>query len=73
MAAPLFMLSIISNMYFLIGQEAGDIFMSRGLNSWPWGTPLTLFFMYCGSQVSIEMKNWEIWKELARLSDEHTN
>jgi hypothetical protein len=29
--------------------------------------------MYCGSQVSIEMKNWEIWKELAKLSDEHTN
>ena len=60
-------------MYFLIGLEAGDIFLKRGFNSWPWGTPLTLFFMYCGSQVSIEMKNWEIWKELAKLSDEHTN
>ena len=72
-AAPLYLLSIISNMYFLIGLEAGDIFMKRGFNSWPWGTPLTLFFMYCGSQVSIEMKNWEIWKELAKLSDEHTN
>ena len=72
-AAPLYLLSIISNMYFLIGLEAGDIFLKRGFNSWPWGTPLTLFFMYCGSQVSIEMKNWEIWKELAKLSDEHTN
>ena len=71
--APVFMLSIISNMYFLIGLDAGNIFMNRGFNSWPWGTPVTLFFMYCGAQTSIEVKNWEIWKELAKLSDEHTN
>lgn len=64
-SAPLYLMSIISNMYFLIGHEAGNIFMSKGFNSWPLGTLTTLFFMYCGAQTSIEVKNYEIWKDLA--------
>ena len=45
----------------------GYIFMIRGFTSWPIGTPVLLFFMYCGAQTSIEVKNWEIRKELEKL------
>ena len=60
LAASLFLLSIVSNMYFLIGMEAGHIFFTNGFGSWPFGTPIILFFCYCGSQTSIELKNFEI-------------
>ena len=66
-SAPLFLMSIISNMYFLMGKDMGHILMTRGFTSWPIGTPLLLFFMYCGAQTSIEVKNWEIRKELRKL------
>ena len=56
-------------MYFLIGEEFVDNFVRKALNSWSWGTPLVLFFMFCGSQVSIETKNWEIRMELAKFTD----
>lgn len=66
-SAPLFLMSIISNMYFLMGKDMGHILMTRGFTSWPIGTPVLLFFMYCGAQTSIEVKNWEIRKELRKL------
>ena len=69
-SAPIFLLSIVSNMYYLFGQEVGDMCLRRIFYSWPWGTPTVLFFMYCGSQVSIGTKNWEISKELAEMSKE---
>ncbi len=71
LSAPLYLMSIVSNMYFLFGLEAGHVFMSKGFTSWPWGTPTTLLFMYCGAQTSIEVKNYEIWRELDKLSHEH--
>ena len=60
-------MSIISNMYFLMGKDMGYVLMTRGFTSWPIGTPVLLFFMYCGAQTSIEVKNWEIRKELEKL------
>ena len=66
--APLFLLSIVNNIYFLFDQDVGDIFVEKAFKSWNWGTPIVLLFLYCGSQVSIETKNWEISKELAKLS-----
>ena len=68
-ASPLTLLSVISNMYFLIDQEAGDIFLIRAFNSWPYATPLTLLFMYCLAQTSIEMKNYDIKKKHQALLD----
>ena len=59
-SAPLFLLSINSNFYFLMGSEIGNIFMKNGFMSWPIGTPIILFFMYCGAQTSIEAKNYEL-------------
>ena len=67
--APLFLLSIINNINFLFDQEVGEMYMERAFKSWNWGTPIVLLFLYCGSQVSIETKNWEISKELAKLSN----
>ena len=66
-SAPLFLMSIISNFYFLMGKDIGHIFIIRGFTSWPIGTPVLLFFMYCGAQTSIEVKNWEIRQELRKL------
>ena len=72
LSAPLFLLSICSNMYFLLGEEIGPIFLWKGLNSWPLGTPTTLFFLYCGAQTSIEVKNWEVRQTINALQNQHT-
>ena len=56
--APLFLLSIASNMYFLLGEEIGNVVISKCF------TPTVLFFMYCGAQTSIEIKNWEIMNKM---------
>lgn len=64
LSAPLFMMSILSNFYFLMGADAGWIFVSKTVTSWPIGTPVILFFMYCGAQTSIEVKNWETRQKL---------
>jgi len=66
-SAPLFLMSIISNFYFLMGKDIGYIFLVKGFTSWPIGTPTILFFMYCGAQTSIEVKNWEIRREMAKI------
>ena len=34
------------------------------LESWPWGLPSILFFLYCCSQTSIEVKNFEIKRQI---------
>ena len=62
LSSILYLLSIVSSMYFLIDENAGNLFMDCAFNSWPFGTPLILFFLYCGAQTSIEVKNWEIRK-----------
>ena len=65
-SAPLFLMSIISNFYFLFDEDdkIGKIFLEKGFTSWPIGTPVLLFFMYCGAQTSIEVKNWELRKKI---------
>lgn len=68
LGAPLFLMSILSNFYFFMGKDLGDVFWNRCWGSWPVGTPVILMFMYCGAQTSFEMKNWEIRKALISRS-----
>ena len=53
-------MSILSNFYFFFDVDLGNLFVSRSTGAWPLGTPIILFFMYCGAQTSFEMRNWEI-------------
>ena len=62
LSSILYLLSIVSSMYFLMDEKAGNLIMNRAFNSWPFGTPFILFFLYCGAQTSIEVKNLEIPK-----------
>ena len=64
MASFSFLLAILSNFYFLMGQQAGDIYVRRTLSSWPIATPTLLFFLYCGSQFCYEVRNLEIRAKL---------
>jgi len=58
---PLFLMSCLSNFYFFAGKEVGHIIAERiFFDSWPRGFPALLFFLYTGSQVSIEVKNHEL-------------
>ena len=66
LGAPLFLMSILSNFYFFMGKDLGDVFWTRSWGSWPLGTPVILLAMYCGAQTSFEMKNWEIRGHLIR-------
>ena len=46
--------------YLILHPKVGHIFARRVLlESWPWGLPTILSFLYCGSQVVIEVKNYE--------------
>lgn len=54
------MMSILSNFYFFMGTEVGNLFVTRTCLSWPVATPLILVVMYCGAQTSFEAKNWEM-------------
>ncbi len=63
LGAPLFLMSILSNFYYVMGAEVGDIFAHRLYDSWS-GTTCILFFTYCGAQTSFEIKNWEISKRI---------
>jgi len=69
LSAPLFLMSLISIQYFFMRGQIGHIFLIKGFLSWPVGTPTLLFFMYCGAQTSIEVKNWEIRKQMASLDN----
>eukprot|EP00095_Tigriopus_kingsejongensis_P004127 maker-scaffold122_size333723-snap-gene-2.43 protein:Tk04127 transcript:maker-scaffold122_size333723-snap-gene-2.43-mRNA-1 annotation:"protein-cysteine n-palmitoyltransferase rasp" len=60
LGAPLFLVSILSNMFFFMGVPAGSHLMEKAFTSFPLGTPLLFVFMYCGAQTSFEMRNWEI-------------
>jgi len=65
LASPLLAMSSLSNFYFFTGLEVGHIFVRRVLlESWPWGLPSILFFLYCCSQTSIEVKNYEIKRQI---------
>jgi len=65
LASPLLMMSSLSNFYFFSGLEVGHIFVRRILlESWPVGCPTILFFLYCCSQTSIEVKNYEIKRQI---------
>jgi hypothetical protein len=55
-------MSLLSNFYFFMGTNVGDIFVKHAMATWP---PLLLFFLYCGAQTSVEVKNWEIKKKMA--------
>jgi hypothetical protein len=68
LGGPLFLMSILSNFYFFMGTNVGHIFVQRATGTWPIGTPLLLFFMYCGAQTSVEVKNWEIRRKLTLKS-----
>ena len=66
LGGPLFQMSILSNFYFFMRKDLGDYFLWTTWTSFPIGTPLLLFFMYCGAQTSFEMKNWEIRHHLIK-------
>lgn len=64
LGAPLFQMSIVSNFFFFMGSEVGHLFAERTFFSFPVGTPVIWFFMYCAAQTSFEMANWEIRAKL---------
>jgi len=60
LAAPLLLMSCLSNFYFFCGAQVGHIFVKRVVvQAWPIGCPSILFFLYCCSQMAIEVKNYE--------------
>lgn len=62
-ASPLFAMSAVSNFYFFGGVKVGSVFMKQFYQG-SWSVIFTiLFFSYCMSQVSIEVKNWEKERE----------
>ncbi len=60
------MMSILSQFYFLMGLGVGNLVAWRSCSSWPVGTPVLLFIMYCSAQTSFEIKNWEIRAQLGQ-------
>lgn len=70
LASPLHIMSSLSNFYFFTGVTVANIFVRKVLvESWPKGFPILLFFMYTCAQTAIEIKNYEIKKELASVRD----
>jgi hypothetical protein len=57
-------MSILSNFYFFMGSTVGHLFVEKVAASWPAEAPVHMFFMYCGAQTSVEVKNWEIRRKL---------
>ena len=64
LVSPLFVGSVLSNFYFFMGSDVGHYFVYRAFNSWPFGTPIVMVFAYFGAQFAIEVKNWELNKEI---------
>ena len=64
LGAPLFVGSVLANFYFFMGSQVGHYFVYRALNSWPVGTPTIMLFAYIGAQFSIEVKNWELHRDI---------
>ena len=71
LGAPLFVGSVLANFYFFMGSKVGHYFVYRAFNSWPFGTPLVMLFAYIGAQFSIEVKNWELNKEINHEKIKH--
>ena len=72
LGAPLLLGSVLANFYFFMGSEVGDYFVYRALTSWPIETPLVVLISYVGAQFSIEVKNWELRREIS-LDEQKTN
>ncbi|KDR12454.1 protein-cysteine N-palmitoyltransferase Rasp isoform X2 [Zootermopsis nevadensis] len=62
-ATPLFIMSAVSNFYFFAGMSIGNQFVKRLLEGSLQQNSILFFFCYCCSQVSIEVKNWELRKQ----------
>jgi hypothetical protein len=60
----LFHMAILSNFYFLMGVDCGNVYVEQSVFSWPVGTPVLLIFLYCGAQFSYEIRNWEVRRQL---------
>ena len=65
--APLFLFAMCGNYYFLVGEKIGQLCLKIAVTSWPFGTPILLLIMYCGSQFGIEVKNWEISQKMLSI------
>ena len=64
LGAPLLLGSVLANFYFFMGSEVGHYFVYRAFTSWPIETPLVILISYVGAQFSIEVKNWELRREI---------
>ena len=64
LGAPLLLGSVLANFYFFMGSEVGHYFVYRAFTSWPIETPLVLLISYVGAQFSIEVKNWELKRDI---------
>ncbi|KAG6803653.1 protein-cysteine N-palmitoyltransferase Rasp isoform X1 [Apis mellifera caucasica] len=62
LTSPLLAMSVISNFYFFVGEEIGNIYIYRILYDTWYSKFILLFFLYCCCQVSIDIKNWELRK-----------
>jgi len=72
LGAPLFLMSCLSNFYFFTGMQVGNIIVRRVFSdTWPIGFPYLIFIMYCGSQFSIQVKNWELREEINKLKEKN--
>ena len=64
LGAPLLLGSVLANFYFFMGSEVGHYFVYRAFTSWQIETPLVLLISYVGAQFSIEVKNWELKRDI---------
>ena len=62
--SPLFLASILSNFYFLVGEPVTDLCVQRAFFNWPIGTPLVLFFVFSGCQFCMEVRIWDAESKL---------
>lgn len=70
LATPLHIMSSLSNFYFFTGVTVANIFVRKVLvEASLKGFFILLFFMYTCAQTAIEVKNWEINKELSSLKE----
>ena len=64
LGAPLLLGSVLANFYFFMGSEVGHYIVYRAFTSWPIDTPLAFVISYVCAQISIEVKNWELRREI---------
>jgi hypothetical protein len=69
-SSPLFLMSCLSNFYFFTGMQVGNIIAERTFtDTWPYGFPFLMVALYTGAQFSIQVKNWEIKREIEKLTE----